>query len=164
MVERLVDAADRELTVKPLVDFDQIEDPDVGSFWVPDRLWSVPIPTCFAQVQALKWVFPSQSTRSWTQNIRVWDLSREAERIDYYEQVLPYGMLPMLQESVDGILLLQAWPHMKLPEAVRAAWQPLIDAATASQDARPCDPGEVSAWMAGELGLRWPPRGGRRRW
>jgi hypothetical protein len=163
VIERLLDAADAKLAAKPLVDFDLIEDPNVGSFWVPDRLWSVPLPTCFAQVQALKWVFPSHSTRTWTHDIRVWDLSREEERIDYYEQVLPYGMLSMLEESVDGILLIQAWPHMKLPEVVRAAWQPLIEAATASQDARPRDPGEVSAWMAGELGLRWPPRARRRR-
>lgn len=48
VVERLLDAADAELAAKPMVFFDLVEDPEVGSFWVPDRLWSVPIPDCFA--------------------------------------------------------------------------------------------------------------------
>lgn len=57
-VERLLDAAEHELAAKPIVFWEQIEDPDVGSFWVPDKLWSVPVPKCFAKVQAFKYVFP----------------------------------------------------------------------------------------------------------
>jgi len=156
VVERLLDAAEAELTVKPMVFFDLIEDPDVGSFWVPDRLWSVPIPECFARVQVLKYLFH-------TDTHQVWDLSDPTERIAYYELVLVHGIVDMLLDSVDGILLIQAWPHMKLPEVVREAWQPVIDAATASQDKPPRDPGGFSAQIAGEIGLPWPPPTKRRR-
>ena len=156
VVERLLDASDAELAVKPMVFFDLIEDPEVGSFWVPDRLWSVPIPDCFARVQVLKYIFR-------TDDHQIWDLSDPTERIEYYELALIHGLDQMLLDSVDGLLLIQAWPHMNLPDAVREAWQPVIDAATASQDKPPRDPGGFSARIAGEIGLPWPPPANRRR-
>jgi transcriptional regulator with XRE-family HTH domain len=156
VVERLLDAADAELAVKPMVFFDVIDDPEVGSFWVPDRLWSVPIPECFARVQVLKYLFH-------TDDNRIWDLSDPTERIAYYELVLLHGMDNQIQDSVDGVLLIQAWPHMNLPDVIRKAWQPVIDAATASQDGPPRDPGGFSARIAGEIGIAWPPPTRRRR-
>ena len=60
VVERLVAAADHELAVKPLVAFDYLEDPDAGGYLVPDRLWQVPIPTCYARVTVFYF-----SARSW---------------------------------------------------------------------------------------------------
>lgn len=159
VVERLLDAAEAELSVKPMVFFDVVEDPEVGSFWVPDRLWSVPIPGCFARVQVLKYLFDIDDHR-------VWDLSEASERISYYELALVHGHGDLLLDSVDGLLLIQAWPHLGLPDVVRAAWQPIIEAATASQDTPPRDPGGLSARIAGEIGLPWPPpteRGRRRR-
>jgi transcriptional regulator with XRE-family HTH domain len=158
VVERLLDAADAELAVKPMVFFDYREDPEVGSFAVPDRLWSVPLPDCFARVQVLKYLFDLDEDK-------VWDLSDATQRIEYYELVLVRGLGPMILDSVDGVLLIQAWPHMKLPDVVREAWQPVIDAATASQDKQPRDPGGLSARIAGEIGIAWPPppRASRRR-
>ena len=155
VVERLLDAADAVLAVKPMVFFDLIEDPVVGSFWVPDRLWSVPIPDCFARVQVLKNFFH-------TETHQIWDLSDPSERTAYYELVLLHGMDNQIQDSVDGVLLIQAWPHMNLPVVVRAAWQPVIDAATASQDEPPRDPGGMSAQIAGAVGIPWPPPANRR--
>lgn len=78
VVERLLDAADAELAVKPMVFFDYREDPEIGSFAVPDRLWSIPVPDCFARVQVLKYIFR-------TEDHRIWDLSDPAQRIEYYE-------------------------------------------------------------------------------
>ncbi len=150
VVERLLDAADAELAVKPIVFFDYREDPEIGSFAVPDRLWSVPLPGCFARVQVLKYIFHTDENR-------IWDLSDPIERIAYYELVLVHGFDDMLLDSVDGLLLIQAWPHMNLPDVVREAWQPVIDAATASQDKQPRDPGGLSARIAAEIGLAWPP-------
>ncbi len=156
VVERLLDAADAELAVKPMIFFDLIEDSEVGSFWVPDRLWSVPIPDCFARVQVLRYIFH-------TDDNKIWDLSNPTERIEYYEFALVHGLDQMLLDSVDGVLLMQAWPHMNLPEVVREAWQPVIDAATVSQDKPPRDPGGFSARIAGEIGVAWPPPTKRRR-
>ena len=158
VVERLLDAAGAELAVKPMVFFDYREDPEVGLFAVPDRLWSVPLPDCFARVQVLKYLFDLDEDK-------IWDLSDPTERIEYYELVLVRGLGPMILDSVDGVLLMQAWPHMKLPDVVREAWQPVIDAAAASQDRPPRDPGGLSARIAGEIGIAWPPstHGKRRR-
>lgn len=158
VVERLLDAADAELAVRPRVYFEHREDPEVGSFAVPNRLWSVPLPDCFARVQVLKYIFH-------TGDDQVWDLSDPTERIEYYELVLVHGLEQMLLDSVDGVLLVQAWPHLHLPDVVREAWQSVIDAATAPQDGSPRDPGGLSARIAGEIGIPWPPptkRGSRR--
>jgi transcriptional regulator with XRE-family HTH domain len=163
VVERLVDAANAELTVKPMVFFERIDDPAGLSFVVPDRLMSVPFPKCFARVEVLKYVFPAEVTTEWTESTRIWDLSKEEERIDYYELLLRAGVGQMIADSVDALLLIQAWPKMSLPDAVREAWQPLIDEATESQDGPPYDPGDFSAWMANEIGLPWPPKRRRRR-
>jgi len=156
VVERLLDAADAELAVKPMVFFDLREDPEIGKYVVPDRLWSVPLPECFAKVQVIKYIFN-------TDDHQVWDLSDPAERIAYYELALVRGVVDMLLDSVDGVLLIQAWPHMRLPDVVREAWQPLIDSATASQDKAPRDPGGISAQIAGDIGVAWPPPTRRRR-
>lgn len=156
VVERLLDAADHELIARPMVFWDLVEDAGVDSFWVPDKLRAVPVPKCFAKVQAFKYVFPAEATQDWTKFLRTWDLSAASERIDYYELVLQHGMDTTIEASVDGLLLIQAWPHMTLAEAVRSAWQPLIDTATRSQEGPPVDPGGVSEWLARELKLGWP--------
>ena len=155
VVERLLYAANAELAVRPIVEFEYREDPEVGLFAVPDRLWSVPVPECFARVQVLKGIFG-------THDSEIWDLSSATERIAYYELVLVRGLDPILLDSVDGVLLVQAWQHMTLPGLVREAWQPVIDAATAPQDKPPRDPGGLSARIAGEIGLAWPSRTKRR--
>lgn len=156
VVERLLDAADHELVAKPMVLWDEVEDPDVGSIWVPDRLWAVPVPKCFARVQAFKYVFHAEATQDWTEYVRTWDLSVTSERFDYYQFVVQHGMARMVENSVDGLLLVQAWPELSLPSPVRRAWQPLIDAATEPQAGPPVDPGGVSEWMAKEVKVGWP--------
>ena len=159
VVERLLAAADHELIVRPAVTFDYHEEPGVGSFVVPDRLWSVPMPDCIARVQVLKYIFHIDDDL-------IWDLSDTNERMAFYELALVHGPEQMLLESVDGVLLLQAWPHLNLPGVVRAAWQPVIDAAIARPDGPPRDPGGMSARVAREIGVPWPPRAtgaGRRR-
>lgn len=156
VVERLLEAADAELAIKPIIDFDVRQDPEIGQYLVPERLWSVPMPDCLGRVQVLKYIFH-------TDDNRVWDLSDPTERIEYYELALVYGLEQMLLDSVDGVLLIQAWPFMHIPDVVREAWQPMIDAATASQHGPPRDPGGLSARIAGEIGIAWPPPTKRRR-
>jgi transcriptional regulator with XRE-family HTH domain len=158
VVERLLEAADAELAVKPIIDFDVREDPEIGQYVVPERLWSVPMPDCFSKVHVLGILFRSHKPREW-------DLSVEAERIDYYEWAIVRGTPELMLDSVDGILLMQVWERLNLPDVFREAWQPVIDAATASQDTPPRDPAGFSAWLAGELSapVRWPPPRARKR-
>ncbi len=78
-------------------------------------LWSVPLPKCFARVQAFKYVFPAEADPGWDRVLRMWDLSATTERIDYYGSSCGRGMVKMVEDSVDGVLLIQAWPQMTLP-------------------------------------------------
>lgn len=151
VVERLLDAADAELAVKPLVAFDYLEDPELGLFPVPNRLWQVAAPLCFSRVQ----VFPF---RSYAGGKEIWDLSNQKERVEFYELALSYGLDDMLLETIDAALLVEAWPHMNLPGVVRGAWQPAIDEAkgTAIRDDPPRDPAGINARIAAEIGMAWP--------
>jgi hypothetical protein len=58
-----------------------------------------------------------------------WDLSRPSRRARLYELVLREGSLDDIQELVNGTELVRLWDGLWLPPHVRAAWQPLIDAA-----------------------------------
>jgi transcriptional regulator with XRE-family HTH domain len=158
VVERILAVADFELVIRPVVDFESREDPEIGTYLVPERLWSVPMPGCFSKVQVLGYLFKSDKPR-------VWDLSVEAERIDYYEWALVHGLAELMLDSVDGLLLMQVWQRLNIPGPIRAAWQPVIDAANLSQDGQPRDPGGFSAWLAKEIGVPWRPvrKPGRRR-
>lgn len=156
VVERLLAVADFELVIRPVVDFESREDPEIGTYLVPERLWSVPMPDCFSRVQVLGYLFKSDKPR-------VWDLSVEAERIDYYEWAIVHGLAELMLDSVDGLLLMQVWSRLNLPDVIRAAWQPVIDAATVSQDRQPRDPGGFSGWLAKEIGVTWLPVRGRKR-
>jgi transcriptional regulator with XRE-family HTH domain len=156
VVERLLEAADAELAIKPIIDFDVRQDPEIGQYLVPERLWSVPMPDCFSKIQVLGVLFKSRQPR-------VWDLSVEAERIDYYQWVIVRGTAELMLDSVDGILLMQVWERLNLPDVIRETWQPVIDAATASQDMQPRDPAGFSAWLAQEIGIEWRPVRRRKR-
>lgn len=156
VVERLLEAADAELAIRPIIDFDVRQDPEIGQYLVPERLWSVPMPDCFSKVQVLGVLFKSRRPQ-------VWDLSVEAERIDYYEWVIVRGISELMLHSVDGILLMQVWERLNLPEVIRGSWQPVIEAATAAQDMEPRDPAGFSAWLAKEIGVEWRPVRRRRR-
>ena len=156
VVERLLEAADAELAIRPIILFDVRHDPEIGSYLVPERLWSVPMPYCFSKVQVLGVLFKSSQPR-------MWDLSVEAERIDYYEWAIVHGTAELLLDSVDGFLLMQVWERLELPEVIRETWQPVIDAATAPQDVQPRDPAGFSAWLAKEVGVEWRPVRRRKR-
>ena len=58
-----------------------------------------------------------------------WDLSRQSRRARLYELVLREGTIGDIHELVNGAELLRLWDTLWLPVHVRAAWQPLIDAA-----------------------------------
>ena len=86
------------------------EDPEVGSFVVPGPVVVGADPGVLRARQALKYIFHTRrTTGSGTCRIR-------AERIAFYELVLRSRADDDAPGSVDGVLLIQAWPHMNLPE------------------------------------------------
>lgn len=150
VVERLLDAADHDLGARPRVFFEYVEDPVVGGYLVPDRLWQVPIPDCYSRVV----VFYFRGVTGYD----VWDLAIAEERIEFYGLAVRHGSDEILLNAVDGALLVEAWPSLDISEVIRAAWQPLIDAAkgVGLKRRRPRDPGGFSARLAAEMDMRWP--------
>ena len=140
VVERLLEAADAELAIRPIVDFDVQEDPEIGQYLVPDRLWSVPMPDCFSKVQVLGVLFKCRRPR------RVGPVGRGRAHRVLRAGSSCRGSTELMLDSVDGILLMQVWERLNLPEVIREAWQPVIDAATGvPRTEQPRDPAGFSA-------------------
>jgi transcriptional regulator with XRE-family HTH domain len=57
------------------------------------------------------------------------DLGLRSERGKAYEILLTEGLPEDITKFVDGALLVDLWSELFLPSHVKAAWQPLIDAA-----------------------------------
>ena len=157
VVERLLDAADAELVVRPMVFFDYREDPEVGLFAVPDRLWSVPVPDCFARVQVVRQLFGTSTTT------RVWDLSDPAQRIAFYELVLVHGPDHMIWTRSTGSCWSRRGRTWSCPRWSGRPGSRRSTPPRASQDRPPRDPGGFSAEVAAEVGIAWPPGTRRRR-
>ena len=92
---------------------------------VPNSLWRLPVNQAFASLTLplhLNWSTPGQ----------VFKLSERGDRARAYEILLQEGLPQDLLAMVDGALLVDLWAELVFPRQIRAAWQPLIDAATSS--------------------------------
>lgn len=126
VTERLLGAAGADLAVVPRVKFyyDYLSAERV--FFVPDRLWSVPPPMCFARMRLRD--HPGAGGKD------VWDMSKRADRAGFYSLLLNYGQPEMIEQAVDGALLVDVWREVKLPKPIREAWAPLIASASGRGD------------------------------
>ena len=87
---------------------------------VPSRLWRLPLRDAF---------------RSFTPGPHLWwsgpaprfDLADRADRARAYELILREGQLDDIRSTVDGALLVDAWPDLVVPAELRRAWQLIID-------------------------------------
>jgi hypothetical protein len=66
---------------------------------------------------------------NWSDPGREFDLSIRRQRLRAYEIVLREGRPEDVLAYVDGALLVDAWPDLVLPSAVRRAWAPVVAAA-----------------------------------
>lgn len=105
---------------------------------MPNRLWRVESRLCFSRVR-----FPDtvavRETGEWV--MRYWDLGNRDERWGVYCYLLTKGLPLWIYRWVDGALLVDLWSELDLPDPVRDAWQPLLDAARSGPTE---DPIEVS--------------------
>ena len=126
VTERLIGEAGYSLKLDVTVDFTQVTFNGHDICWIPDRLWRVEPRLCFSKV-----TFPdgpvSRETGEWV--MRAWDLAVREERRRVYGYLLRAGLPLWIYRWVDGALLVDLWPELDLPDLVRDAWQPLIDAA-----------------------------------
>jgi transcriptional regulator with XRE-family HTH domain len=122
---RLLSEAGCELTTSPHVTFTQGLSSRGRPVWVPDRLPRLDVADAFARVQ-----LPLHL--NWSARGRVFDLSSRADRARVYEIVLQEGRPTDILAYVDGALLLDLWADLVLPEAIRSAWAPAIQASRAA--------------------------------
>jgi len=118
---RLLSEAGCELTTIPHVTFTQQLTSRGRPVWVPDHLPRLDVADAFARGQLplhLNWSAPG----------RVFDLGSRADRARVYEIVLQEGRPADILAYVDGALLLDLWADLVLPQAIRSAWAPVIQA------------------------------------
>jgi len=88
------------------------------SFVVPNRLWRVDPPACFA---------PLRLTSSYGGQ-KIFDLTDPKARAVAYAWLIRDGSPMALREYVDGALLADAWPQVArhLSEQMRHEWAPVV--------------------------------------
>ena len=110
-----------DLALQPHVTFREVHGERGGTYLVPDQLWRVDPPDCYAPVEA----------RDAVGRRRTSDLLNRDGRIDAYAWLLTHGNEEQLFNHLDGVLLVDAWPDLapRLPRDLRIEWQPLVQAA-----------------------------------
>lgn len=111
---RILDAAGFRLTLEAKVECVTLATRDGRAFHVPSRLWRLPVPAALGVARV---------------GDRVYDLAVRAERRAAYAALLCGGEPDELLGHVDGVLLVELWDDLPLPEEVRAAWGPLVEEA-----------------------------------
>jgi hypothetical protein len=118
VTERLLWAAGCDLGMVTRVQFADAFAPNVGTYHVPDRLWRVEVPFCFAKV-----VLPDLIKRT---RQGLWDLRDRTDRRRLYEMLLVLGSPEQILRWVDGALLVDLWAELEIPRPVRASWTPVV--------------------------------------
>lgn len=121
VAERIVEAAGYRLSLTTEVTFTKQAARGVLPFWVPDRLWRGRLPECFAMIST-----PDPARFG---GVARFDLRRRPSRRRTYEKLLRRGLPDELIDWVDGALLVDLWEDLRLPQAIRGAWQPAVDLA-----------------------------------
>lgn len=129
VTERIVEAAGYRLGLVTEVKFERHVGGRIHPFWVPDRLWRGTLPECFATV------ILEDHTR--IEGTRRWDLRRRPQRRTFYEMLLRRGDPEELRDWIDGALLVDLWPDLRIPKVIRHAWQPVVDIASQGPVERP---------------------------
>ncbi|MDR8408280.1 helix-turn-helix domain-containing protein [Nonomuraea sp. 3-1Str] len=108
---RILDAAGFRLALEPKVEFTRGVAADGRPFHVPSRLPRLPPSRALARVTVLG---------------RAYDLADRGQRREAYAALLGAGGPEDLLAHVDGVLLVELWDELPLPDAVRSAWLPLV--------------------------------------
>ena len=89
---------------------------------VPSRLWRLSLRQAFH-------VLTPGLHLWWSGPVLQLDLANRSDRVRAYELVLREGSPDDIRSTVDGALLIDAWPELVVPADLRRAWQPVIDRA-----------------------------------
>jgi transcriptional regulator with XRE-family HTH domain len=139
VAERILHSLGFDLGLQPRVIFREVHGERGGTYVVPDQLWRVDPPDCFAPIDV----------RGHASSLRTADLLNREGRIEAYAWLLTHGDEQQLFNHIDGALLVDAWVDLapRLPAELRSEWQPLV-----REDAM--------GWLADER-TRWQMKGGK---
>lgn len=122
-VERILHAAGRTLTTEAPVRFEHRMTSRNRPLVVPDRLPRLPMSRALRTTTIPRHLM-------WSTPHRTYRLADRADRLRVYRAVLVEGNEADILNFIDGALLVDLWEELILPPETRAAWQPLVDAAT----------------------------------
>ncbi|GAA2216330.1 hypothetical protein GCM10009850_117990 [Nonomuraea monospora] len=111
---RILDAAGFRLVLEAKVECAAHEGADGRAFHVPSRLRRLPVAAALGVVRLGE---------------RDHDLSDRDERRAAYTALLCGGGPAEVLGHVDGVLLIDLWDELVLPDEIRGAWQPLVEEA-----------------------------------
>ena len=120
---RLLAESGFELSVLPRIDFVEHGIGRGRTVRVPTGLPRLPVAEAFATVVLplhVNWSTPGRSFR----------MADRTERARAYEMVIREGNPEDVLKYVDGALLVDLWPDLVLPRAIRAAWDTVVSTAT----------------------------------
>ncbi len=137
-LERLLSGAGARLDTVAVVSWREVTAARARPCWVPNTLWRLPPAQAFAGV-----VLPIEL--NWSAPGRRYEPRDRRQRARLYELLLREGEPADLERHVDGLLLVELWPELVVPRAVRSAWQPVVDAAI--------EPGDALVTIAGSASL-----------
>lgn len=120
--ERIIRAAGFDLSLVPHPVFREAAVGRGRAVYVPALLPRLSLDQAFARIRLPLHV-------NWSQPDREFDLADRRERARVYEIVLREGTADDISRYIDGALLVDLWPDLVLPAALRRQWQPLVDAA-----------------------------------
>lgn len=124
-VERILAATGHRLTTSPVLHWHEAEVGGGHIAFVADRLPDLPVR------EAVR-AFELPLHLDWSRPGRVVDLADRVQRARAYEVVLREGRPVDIESIVDGALLVDLWDELVLPKRLRAAWQPIVEAAHAT--------------------------------
>jgi transcriptional regulator with XRE-family HTH domain len=118
--ERLLAEAGYQLSAEPRITFTDHPDRRGHPHPVPDRLPRLPLAQAMARVAVPLHL-------EWSDQGREVELSDRHQRARFYEVVLREGRPTDVLTYIDGALLVDLWPDIVLPHAIRAAWAPVVE-------------------------------------
>lgn len=121
VTERILHSLGFDLDLQPRVTFREVHGERGGTYLVPDQLWRVDPPGCFAPIDGL----------AAHGEPRRFNLLDRDTRIEGYIWLLRRGDEAQLFKHLDAALLVDAWPAVapRLNPELRGLWAPLVYAA-----------------------------------